>query len=82
VPEKQAYKLEKRVAAEKQLLKSPASFSFSYFDVNAYVVIYQAFNPFLRQLLSPRVRLLIGAPNMLGGKMGINLRGRYVSVSQ
>ena len=34
------------------------------------------------RLLSPGVRLLIGTPDMLCGKMGVDLGGRYVSVPQ
>ena len=73
-----------------------ACLSFSYSGLNIFLyraVIYQAFLKLtvnslfypccpLYALLSPGVGFLIGAPDMFGGKMGVNLCGRDVSVTQ
>jgi len=88
--EKPIHKFEKRVAAGHLKLKSPDSFSFSYFETNASAVICLALKTPHRSilstsphiLLSPWVGFLIGATDMFSSKMSVNLCGRDIGVTQ
>ena len=94
---KRAGELEQPLTAGQAKPDDPACSSFSYFGWHTALscaVIYQAFSKLLmnslltpvssplNMLLGSGVGFLIGAPDMLGGKMGINLRGRDVGVAQ